>query len=209
MSSTWYEFKIILYLLVLLKEFWFYKKKKNVKSPSFFLCGFHSNWCTLTYLCFDLSGYISFNPHSTISIRRLQAFASQQAHARLHISFSLRFNDDVIAFSATTILMIRSKERWTNSLLYSLSFLPVGIFALAFFPLYLSLSKTYKYLLKKIMEAFPCRTDTYFFYGNLKAEIRSSSIRLQGGSNTNSCRDNSVGEHGGCHDTSQTMQFSV
>ncbi|KAM4102273.1 hypothetical protein ACB094_05G211600 [Castanea mollissima] len=44
---------------------------------------------------------------------------------------------------------------------------------------------------------------------NRKAEIRSSSIRLQGGSNNNSCRDNSVGEHCGCHDTSQTMQFPV
>ncbi|KAK4588487.1 hypothetical protein RGQ29_019477 [Quercus rubra] len=118
----------------------------------------------------------------------------------------------MIAFSATIILMIRGKERWTKSLLYSLSFLPVGIFALAYFPPYLSLSKTYKYLLEKIMEAFPCRTmstDTYFFYSNRKAEIRSSSIRLQGGSNTNSCRDNSVGEHWGCNDASQAMQFSV
>ena len=100
----------------------------------------------------------------------------------------------MISFSATIILMIRSKERWTKILLYSLSFLPVGIFALAYFPLYLSLSNTYKYWLKKIMKAFPCR---------------SSSIRLQGGSNNNSCRDNSVREHCGCHDTSQTMQFPV
>ncbi|KAK7850405.1 hypothetical protein CFP56_001012 [Quercus suber] len=61
------------------------------------------------------------------------------------------------AFSATIILMIRSKERWTKILLYSISFLPVGIFALAYFPLYLSLSKSYKYLLKKIIKAFPCR----------------------------------------------------
>ena len=118
----------------------------------------------------------------------------------------------MISFSATIILMIRSKERWTKILLYSLSFLPVGIFALAYFPLYLSLSKTYKYLLKKIMEAFPCRTmstDTCFSYSNRKAKIRGSSIRLQGGSNNNSCRDNSVGEHCGCHDISQTMQFPV
>uniref|UniRef100_A0A7N2LT17 PGG domain-containing protein n=1 Tax=Quercus lobata TaxID=97700 RepID=A0A7N2LT17_QUELO len=118
----------------------------------------------------------------------------------------------MISFSATIILMIRSKERWTKILLYSLSFLPVGIFALAYFPLYLSLSNTYKYLLKKIMEAFPCRTmstDTYFFHSNRKAKNRSSSIRLQGGNNNNSCRDNSVGEHCGCHDTSQTTQSPV
>ena len=41
----------------------------------------------------------------------------------------------MIAFSATIILMIRSKERWIEILLYS--FLPVGIFALAYFPLFL------------------------------------------------------------------------
>ena len=63
----------------------------------------------------------------------------------------------MIAFSATIILMIRSKKRWTEILLYSISFLPVGIFALAYLPLYLSLSKSYKYLLKKIIKAFPCR----------------------------------------------------
>lgn len=61
----------------------------------------------------------------------------------------------MIAFAATIILMIRSNERWEKVLLYSLSFLPVGIFALSYLPLYLSLSRTYKYLFKKIMQVIP------------------------------------------------------
>ncbi|KAG7959492.1 hypothetical protein I3843_10G072800 [Carya illinoinensis] len=61
----------------------------------------------------------------------------------------------MIAFAATIILMIRSNERWEKVLLYSLSFLPVAIFALSYLPLYLSLSRTYKYLFKKIMQVIP------------------------------------------------------
>ena len=71
----------------------------------------------------------------------------------------------MIAFSVTIILMIRCKERWTEILLYSISFLPVGISALAYFPLYLSLSKSYKYLFKKIIKAFPCRCWHWLFQG--------------------------------------------
>ena len=82
----------------------------------------------------------------------------------------------MIAFSATIILMIRSKERWTEILLYSISFLPVGIFALAYFPLYLSLSKSYKYLLKKMIKAFPCRC--------WRLAMSNKSNRLQGGSDS-------------------------
>ncbi|KAK9267468.1 hypothetical protein L1049_009894 [Liquidambar formosana] len=61
----------------------------------------------------------------------------------------------MISFAATIILMIRSKEKWTKIALYTASFLPVGIFALSYFPLYSSLSKTFKYLLKKATRAFP------------------------------------------------------
>ena len=63
----------------------------------------------------------------------------------------------MISFSATIILMVHGSERWTKILLYSLSFLPVGIFALAYFPLYLSVTKPHKHLLKNIKEIFPCR----------------------------------------------------
>jgi hypothetical protein len=61
----------------------------------------------------------------------------------------------MISFAATILLMIRSKQSWAKVVLYSLSFLPVGIFALSYIPLYISLSRTYKYLLEKITQAIP------------------------------------------------------
>jgi hypothetical protein len=61
----------------------------------------------------------------------------------------------MISFAATILLMIRSKQSWAKIVLYSLSFLPVGIFALSYIPLYISLSRTYKYLLEKITQAIP------------------------------------------------------
>uniref|UniRef100_A0A7N2LU06 PGG domain-containing protein n=1 Tax=Quercus lobata TaxID=97700 RepID=A0A7N2LU06_QUELO len=132
---------------------------------------------------------------------------------KLMLGFTFLFFSVVmmmISFSATIILMVHGSERWTKILFYSLSFLPVGIFALAYFPLYLSVTKTHKHLLKKIKEAFPCRCwfptvsrDTYFFHSN-RAEIC-----LQGGSNNNSSRDNPEGELFGFQDTSQTKLFSV
>ncbi|KAH8493403.1 hypothetical protein Peur_061767 [Populus x canadensis] len=81
----------------------------------------------------------------------------------------------MVAFGATIILMIYSKESWTKITLYAVSFIPVGIFALSYFPLYPSLSKTYNLLQKipfiKHIPAIPwisfkcCRvetTDTHF-----------------------------------------------
>ncbi|KAG2688463.1 hypothetical protein I3760_09G096600, partial [Carya illinoinensis] len=54
----------------------------------------------------------------------------------------------MFAFGSTVLLMIQNRESWTKVILYALSFLPVGIFALSYFPLYISLSETYKCLLK-------------------------------------------------------------
>ncbi|KAG2688457.1 hypothetical protein I3760_09G096000 [Carya illinoinensis] len=56
----------------------------------------------------------------------------------------------MFALAATVLLMIQNRESWTKVILYALSFLPVGIFALSYFPLYASLSETYKYLLKDL-----------------------------------------------------------
>ncbi|XP_034930720.1 uncharacterized protein [Populus alba] len=76
----------------------------------------------------------------------------------------------MVAFGATIILMIYSKESWTKITLYAVSFIPVGIFALSYFPLYPSLSKTYNLLQKipfiKHIPAIPwnsfkcCRVET-------------------------------------------------
>ncbi|KAB1200040.1 hypothetical protein CJ030_MR0G008590 [Morella rubra] len=89
----------------------------------------------------------------------------------------------MIAFAATIILMIRSNARWTKVLLYSLSFLPVGIFALSYLPLYVSLSRTYKYLLKKIVQAVPCsnwflaRSKYTNFFSRSGIQVTNSSNR--------------------------------
>ncbi|KAG6641807.1 hypothetical protein CIPAW_09G098700, partial [Carya illinoinensis] len=61
----------------------------------------------------------------------------------------------MFAFAATVLLMIQNRESWTKVILYALSFLPVGIFALSYFPLYVSLSDTYKYLLKELRRSIP------------------------------------------------------
>ena len=55
----------------------------------------------------------------------------------------------MLSFAATVLLMIKNGEGWTKVLLYAMSFLPVGLFALSYFPLYVALSKTYKYLFNK------------------------------------------------------------
>ncbi|KAG2688458.1 hypothetical protein I3760_09G096100 [Carya illinoinensis] len=61
----------------------------------------------------------------------------------------------MFAFGSTVLLMIQNRESWTKIILYALSFLPVGIFALSYFPLFISLSVTYKYLLKKLRWVIP------------------------------------------------------
>uniref|UniRef100_A0A7N2LU42 PGG domain-containing protein n=1 Tax=Quercus lobata TaxID=97700 RepID=A0A7N2LU42_QUELO len=60
----------------------------------------------------------------------------------------------MIAFAATVLLMIHNGEGWRKVVLYAVSFIPVGLFALSYYSLYRSLSKTYKYLLKKAWQVF-------------------------------------------------------
>ncbi|XP_030972744.1 ankyrin repeat-containing protein At5g02620-like isoform X3 [Quercus lobata] len=50
----------------------------------------------------------------------------------------------MIALGATILLMIHKGEDWTKTILYAVAFMPVGLFALSYFPLYLSLSKTFE-----------------------------------------------------------------
>lgn len=64
----------------------------------------------------------------------------------------------MMSFGATIFLMIHSKESWTKITLYALSFIPVGVFALSYLPLYSSLSKTYEYLLGKARKVAPLST---------------------------------------------------
>ena len=78
----------------------------------------------------------------------------------------------MIAFGATVLLMIRSGEGWTKVIIYSFSFMPVGLFALSYFPLYLSLSNTYKYLLDKARRVI---SQSYWF--QVLSRVRKSSTR--------------------------------
>ncbi|XP_060213089.1 protein ACCELERATED CELL DEATH 6-like isoform X3 [Lycium barbarum] len=56
----------------------------------------------------------------------------------------------MLAFASTIILMIHYKERWTKIALSSMAFLPVTIFAVSYFPLYVSLWKNFNYSLRKL-----------------------------------------------------------
>ncbi|XP_028068437.1 ankyrin repeat-containing protein At5g02620-like isoform X1 [Camellia sinensis] len=61
----------------------------------------------------------------------------------------------MLAFAATVILLLHSKEQWIRNALYSVAFFPVCIFALSYLPLYIELMKTFMHFLKKIGEVCP------------------------------------------------------
>ena len=80
----------------------------------------------------------------------------------------------MISFSATIVLMIRSKQRWTKIILYSLSFFPVVIFALAYLPLYISLLQTLEYLVNKLIQGFKYSRPSF-----LSKETQNSSYPIE------------------------------
>ena len=101
-------------------------------------------------ISFALTSVVVFLAISTSSFRFVDF--SHSLPNRLTFGLTLLFlsvSMMMIAFGATVLLMIRNGEGWTKVILYAFSFMPVGLFALSYFPLYLSLSKTYKYLLDK------------------------------------------------------------
>ncbi|XP_057965059.1 uncharacterized protein LOC131155720 [Malania oleifera] len=107
-------------------------------------------------LMFSLTSVITFLSILTSPIR-LQDF-KQSLPQKLMLGFTfllLSVSMMMVAFAATVILMIRNKERWTKIALYSMAFLPVTIFVLSYLPLYLSLMKTFMYMVRKIGDACP------------------------------------------------------
>ncbi|XP_041023319.1 uncharacterized protein LOC121264269 [Juglans microcarpa x Juglans regia] len=68
----------------------------------------------------------------------------------------------MLAFAATLMLIVRLKKRWTTTLMYTAAFLPVSIFALLQFPLYVAFKSTWKFSLKLIKRILPwhCRFKT-------------------------------------------------
>uniref|UniRef100_A0A7N2LTH5 PGG domain-containing protein n=1 Tax=Quercus lobata TaxID=97700 RepID=A0A7N2LTH5_QUELO len=61
----------------------------------------------------------------------------------------------MIALGTTILLMIHKGEELTKTILYAVSFMPVGLCALSYFPLYLSLSKTFENFLEKAWCVIP------------------------------------------------------
>ncbi|XP_048320444.1 uncharacterized protein LOC107434982 isoform X1 [Ziziphus jujuba] len=61
----------------------------------------------------------------------------------------------MMAFSATVILIVRMKKRWTTTLVYGVAFVPVTVFALLQFPLYVAFMGTVKHTLRFMKNALP------------------------------------------------------
>jgi hypothetical protein len=78
---------------------------------------------------------------------------------KLMIGFSLLFfsvTATMLSFTATILLIIRlERRRWTSTLIYTAAFLPVAVFALMQFPLYVQFTKGVHSLLKKIFKRVP------------------------------------------------------
>ncbi|XP_059437024.1 ankyrin repeat-containing protein NPR4-like [Corylus avellana] len=75
---------------------------------------------------------------------------------KLMVGFALLFfsvTTTMLSFSATILLIIRlEKKKWTSTLIYTAAFLPVAVFALMQFPLYIAFTSSLQSLSKKIMK---------------------------------------------------------
>ncbi|XP_021685831.2 ankyrin repeat-containing protein ITN1-like [Hevea brasiliensis] len=121
------------------------------------------------FVVFTVTDVLSLNFALTAVVTFLSILSSpfrfedfkQSLPSKLMLGFTFLFLSVammMISFGATIFLMIHTKESWTKITLYALSFIPVGIFALSYFPLYSSLTKTYKYLLRKARQVAPLST---------------------------------------------------
>ncbi|XP_024035689.1 ankyrin repeat-containing protein ITN1 [Citrus clementina] len=86
----------------------------------------------------------------------------------------------MVAFIATILLMIKSEESWAKIMLYTCTFIPVGVFALSYFPLYITKSVTrgLNYLRDKTKIFVPqWLVNIFCFLSNsFKVKATSSSI---------------------------------
>ena len=88
---------------------------------------------------------------------RLQDFRKSLPR-KLTLAFTFLFlavAASMLTFSATMILIIHMKERWTTTLVYAVAFIPVTVFALLQFPLYSAFMGTMRYFLSVIQKALP------------------------------------------------------
>nr|XP_048320516.1 ankyrin repeat-containing protein ITN1-like [Ziziphus jujuba var. spinosa] len=88
---------------------------------------------------------------------RLQDFR-QSLPRKLTLAFTFLFFAvavTMLAFSATVILIVHMKKRWTTTIVYGVAFVPVTVFALLQFPLYVAFMGTVKYSLGVMKKALP------------------------------------------------------
>ena len=88
---------------------------------------------------------------------RLQDFRKSLPR-KLTLAFTFLFlavAASMLTFSATMILIIHMKERWTTTLVNAVAFIPVAVFALLQFPLYSAFMGTMRYFLSVIQKALP------------------------------------------------------
>ncbi|KAJ0083758.1 hypothetical protein Patl1_30689 [Pistacia atlantica] len=109
-------------------------------------------------LTFSLASVVTFLSILT-SPFRLQDFKHSLPN-KMTLGFTFLFlsvSTMMIAFGATVLLMIKKKESWERVMLYSFSFIPVGVFGLSYFPLYIrkSTSRALEYLTRKTKQLIP------------------------------------------------------
>ncbi|KAH7561048.1 hypothetical protein JRO89_XS10G0162800 [Xanthoceras sorbifolium] len=109
-------------------------------------------------LTFSLTSVVTFLSILS-SPFRLQDF-KHSLPDKLMVGFTFLFLSVVmmmVAFAATILLMIKNKESWTKIMLYTFSFVPVGIFALSYFPVYIrkSMERAGNYLCNKLKQLIP------------------------------------------------------
>lgn len=91
------------------------------------------------------------SPYRLIDFRRLFPQKLWLGFTLLFLSVSMM----MVAFAATIILMIHSKERWIKIALYIIAFFPIVLFMLSYIPIYTNLLKTFNYWFKKSTKSLP------------------------------------------------------
>ncbi|KAH9660792.1 ANK REP REGION domain-containing protein [Citrus sinensis] len=86
----------------------------------------------------------------------------------------------MVAFVATILLMIKSKESWAKIVLYTCAFIPVGVFALSYFPIYITKSVTrgLNYLRDKAKVLVPQWLVNIFCFSSNSFKVKATSSSI-------------------------------
>ncbi|XP_024035688.1 protein ACCELERATED CELL DEATH 6 [Citrus clementina] len=86
----------------------------------------------------------------------------------------------MVAFVATILLMIKSKESWAKIVLYTCAFIPVGVFALSYFPIYItnSVTRGLNYLRDKAKVLVPQWLVNIFCFSSNSFKVKATSSSI-------------------------------